>query len=77
MSLQVKTPYECSEHGNYAPARFCCACTREKVERERDRYLDALDALWTIVLNDVPCGAENPCKVCAPVYAKVREALNG
>lgn len=23
---------ECPEHGRYAPARFCCACTRDRAE---------------------------------------------
>ncbi len=37
--------YECPKHGPYGPARFCCACTRESVEAERDRYQDALEQI--------------------------------
>lgn len=44
---------------------------------ERDRLRMALGKLWAIVVNDVACPVENPCSVCAPVYARVREALDG
>lgn len=37
--------YECPEHGPFGPATFCCACTRAKVEVERDRYRDALQRI--------------------------------
>lgn len=40
-----QSSYECEKHGLHYPLRFCCACTREAVETERDRYREALERI--------------------------------
>lgn len=45
---------------------------------ENQRLRQALEALWDVVLNDVPCAATGEsrcCPKCKRVYAEVRAAL--
>lgn len=62
--------YECAKHGPYGPSRFCCACTREAVEAERNRYRRALLAI-------APLTAEGIAPEILRVHAQrhIREAL--
>lgn len=64
--LLMAEPYVCEKHGPYGPANFCCACTREKVEAERDRYREALERI-----------ADLDDALPSPSWKFAREALDG